>query len=200
MGWVAERRQKFRACSIDWHRFLGFESTGQADERHEQDEKDEKDGRAGGEMMGKKRKRCPFEDEADEERLNRRIRLRKMNAEEQLKQLVGKEAIFRSVQKPAMEAIKAGHSPVVAVMPTGAGKSVLFMLPAWAEPGGTTVVVVPLKSLRKDMTRRCKEVGVRCAVWDGRQQPDAESIVLVTPEAAVGEEFRTFLKRIRRTR
>lgn len=62
------------------------------------------------------------------------------------------------------------------------------------------MVVVPLKSLRKDMTRRCKEVGVRCAVWDGRQQPDAESIVLVTPEAAVGEEFRTFLKRIRRTR
>lgn len=76
---------------------MGFESTGQADERHEQDEKDEKDGRAGGKMMGKKRKRCPFEDEADEEQLNRRIRLRKMNAEEQLKQLVGKEAIFRSV-------------------------------------------------------------------------------------------------------
>jgi hypothetical protein len=32
---------------------------------------------------------------------------------------------------------------VVAVMPTGGGKSMLFMLPAWVEPGGLTVVVVP---------------------------------------------------------
>ncbi|KAF4534197.1 Helicase [Lasiodiplodia theobromae] len=147
----------------------------------------------------KKRRRCPFEDEAEEERLDRWIRLNKMNGEERLKQLVGKEAIFRSVQEPALDAIKAGHSPVVAVMPTGAGKSVLFTLPAWAEPGGTTMVVVPLKSLWKDMKRWCDEAGVRCAVWDGRRQPDVESIVLVTPEAAVGEEFRTFLRRIRRT-
>ncbi|KAH7012424.1 hypothetical protein B0J12DRAFT_714819 [Macrophomina phaseolina] len=78
-------------------------------------------------------------------------------------------------------------------MPTGAGKSVLFILSAWAEPGGTTVVVVPLKSLRKDIKRRYDKAGVR-------RQADAESIVLVTPEAAVGEEFGTFLKRIRRTR
>lgn len=206
-GWVAERREKFRACSVDWHRFLGFDSTREVDERNERNEGDGKggqDGQAGGRADGrrasKKRRRCPFEDEAEEERLDRWIRLNKMNGEERLKQLVGKEAVFRSVQEPALDAIKAGHSPVVAVMPTGAGKSVLFTLPAWAEPGGTTMVVVPLKSLRKDMKRWCDEAGVRCAVWDGRRQPDVESIVLVTPEAAVGEDYGTFLRRIRRTR
>lgn len=35
LDWVAERREKFRACSVDWHRFLGFESTREADEREE---------------------------------------------------------------------------------------------------------------------------------------------------------------------
>jgi superfamily II DNA helicase RecQ len=43
----------------------------------------------------------------------------------------------------------------VAIMPTGGGKSMLFILPAWAVPGGTTIVVVPLILLRQDMARRC---------------------------------------------
>jgi superfamily II DNA helicase RecQ len=37
-------------------------------------------------------------------------------------------------------------------MPTGVGKSVLFILPAWAELGGTTIIVVPLIALRKDLS------------------------------------------------
>ncbi|KAF1818784.1 P-loop containing nucleoside triphosphate hydrolase protein [Dissoconium aciculare CBS 342.82] len=87
-------------------------------------------------------------------------------------------------------------------MPTGAGKSVLFMLPAWAEPGGTSVVVVPLKGLREDMLRRCEALGITCAVWNERRQPDAASIVLVTPEAALDSQgsFPTYLQRIQATR
>ncbi len=75
--------------------------------------------------------------------------------------MMRKEVSFRSKQGEAMEAIRKGESPVVA------GKSVLFMLPAWIEPGGVTIVVVPLRALRKDMIHRCENVGVRCAVWDG---------------------------------
>lgn len=85
-------------------------------------------------------------------------------------------------------------------MPTGGGKSLLFMLPAWAEQGGTTVVVIPLIALRGDMMRRCKSLGILCAAWEGRCPPDAAVIVLVTPESAVGEEFATFLNRLRVTR
>jgi superfamily II DNA helicase RecQ len=51
-------------------------------------------------------------------------------------------------------------------MPTGAGKSMLFMLPAWAEQGGTTVVVVPLIALRGDMRERCRKLGILVAEWD----------------------------------
>lgn len=47
--------------------------------------------------MSRKRKRCPFEDNADEERLDRWVRLKKADAKEQLRKLMGKEAKFRSI-------------------------------------------------------------------------------------------------------
>ena len=85
-------------------------------------------------------------------------------------------------------------------MPTGSGKSVLFMLPAWVEAGGVTVVVVPLNGLREDMVFRCKKFGIRCAVWDDYRQPDGATIVLVTPEKALDDAFQTYVRRIQVTR
>ena len=181
-GAVADKRQQFRMSSTDWHRFLGFQASSAEEDRC------------------RKRKRAPFESEADEARIDRWDRLRKMNTTMQLQRMMDRSTEFRGVQKDAIDAIVAGESPVVAVMPTGAGKSMLFMLPAWAEQGGTTVVIVPLIALRGDMMRRCKKLGISCAEWDGRHPPDAAAIVLVTPESAVGEDFATFLNRLRATR
>ena len=106
-------------------------------------------------LDNKKRKKAPFESEADEARMERLERLGKMDTVAQLRRIKGNKAAFRGSQKQAIEAIVAGKSPVVAVMPTGAGKSMLFMLPAWAEQGGTTVVVVPLISLQGHMIQQC---------------------------------------------
>jgi superfamily II DNA helicase RecQ len=144
-GAVANKRQQFRASSSDWHQFLGFE----------EGKKKEK--------ASKKRKRAPFKCEADEARIDRWGRLRKMDTTAQLQRIIGKTAQFRGVQEEAMAAIVAEESPVVAVMPTGGGKSLLFMLPAWAEQGGTTVVVIPLIALRGDMMQRCKLFRISCA-------------------------------------
>ena len=180
-GAVADKRQRFRASSVDWHRFLCFRSAVE------------------GQTGSRKRKRAPFETEAEEGRIDRWARLRKMDAGRELKRMMGEEATFRGVQGEAIRAITVGVSPVVVVMPTGAGKSMLFMLPAWVEQGGTTVVVVPLIALRGDMTRRCNELGISCAEWEGRRQPDAAAIVLVTPESAVTEGFMTFLNRLKAT-
>ena len=47
-----------------------------------------------------------------------------------LKHIIGDKATFYRVQKDAFDAIIAGKSPVVLVMLTGVGKSLLFMLPA----------------------------------------------------------------------
>jgi superfamily II DNA helicase RecQ len=123
-----------------------------------------------------------------------------MDASAQLKRMIGDSAEFRGVQEAAIVAITAGESPVVAVMPTSGGKSLLFMLPAWAEQGGTTVVVVPLIALRGDMKQRCTKLGISCVEWESRCPPDAAAVVLVTPESAVGEAFATFLNRLQATR
>ena len=109
------------------------------------------------------------------------------------------ETSFRSVQGEAMQAIQEGRSPIVVVMPTGAGKSVLFMLPAFVQVRGVTIVVVPLKALRADMVVRCAALSIRCAVWEQDSAVDGASIVLVTPEKAVSPEFGTFVSRIRQT-
>ena len=68
-----------------------------------------------------------------------------------MQQIIGKAAKFRSVQKEAINAIIASKSYVVAIMLTRAGKSMLFMLLAWAEQGGTTVVIVLLIALQGDI-------------------------------------------------
>ena len=180
-GATASRRRQFRAISIDWHRFLGFPSTPATTK------------------VGFKGKRCPFESDAEESRTERQVRLRQMDAQAELQGMMRTEATFRSVQGEAMQAIQEGRSPIVVVMPTGAGKSVLFMSPAFVQVGGVTIVVVPLKALRGDMMRRCGALSIRCAIWEQDSAVDGASMVLVTPEKAVSPEFGTFVSRIRQT-
>jgi superfamily II DNA helicase RecQ len=55
------------------------------------------------------------------------------------------------VQKEAINAIIAGKSPVIAIIPTGRGKSLLFILLAFAKQGSTTVIVVLLIALHSNI-------------------------------------------------
>ena len=182
-GSTADNRQRFRAVSTDWHRFLAFESTRKQEEGRDL-----------------KRKRNAHEDSAAEEQIERRERLQRMDAEGEMRWMMRKEVTLRSAQGEAMRAIQDGESFIVAVMPTGAGKSMLFMLPAFVEAGGMSIVVVPLRALRKDMIFRCEKLGIKVGVWSRRDQCDGASIVLVTPEKAADEEFATFVKRSKQTR
>jgi superfamily II DNA helicase RecQ len=78
--------------------------------------------------------------------------------------VVGRKGVeFRGVQKPALKAIMDQKSPIVVVMGIGGGKSLLFMVPARAMGlQGITVVIVPLVSVRGDLSRRCESVGIEC--------------------------------------
>jgi superfamily II DNA helicase RecQ len=179
-GEVASKRQQFRQTSIEWHRLLGFEMSHAPANR-------------------RKRTRRYFEDEAEESRVDRWKRVRRMNVEEELQRMMGEGTKFRGVQKEAMEMIMRGESPVVVVMGTGGGKSLLFMLPAWCGRGGTSIVVVPLVALRQDLKDRCERLGLKCVEWSRRRPGDSASIVLVTPESAVSEGFQSFINRLRAT-
>ena len=66
---------------------------------------------------------------------------------------------FRPGQEEVIRHVVEGRD-AVAIMPTGAGKSLCYQLPALHLPG-TTVVVSPLIALMKDQTDKLTELGVR---------------------------------------
>jgi superfamily II DNA helicase RecQ len=112
---------------------------------------------------------------------------------------MGPKAEFRGLQEKSMHAIMTGQSPIVSIMATGEGKSMLFMLPAYCVNGGTTVVIIPLCSLQEDLERRCKEARIECVQWDSWRLHETASIVLVTLESAVTKTFNTYINRLRST-
>src|SRR5690606_19743270 len=87
-------------------------------------------------------------------------------------------AAFRPGQRAAVAAMLSGRD-LVAVMPTGAGKSLCFQLPALLVDGAT-IVVSPLIALMKDQVDRLRERGIAAgAIHSGlapheRDQVEAE--------------------------
>lgn len=68
---------------------------------------------------------------------------------------------LRRGQREAIEAVMAGRN-VLAVMPTGAGKSLCYQLPAIVR-GGLTVVVSPLVALMRDQVAALRLNGIAAA-------------------------------------
>ncbi len=65
---------------------------------------------------------------------------------------------FRPMQQEIVDAVSAGED-VLAILPTGGGKSLCYQLPALLRPG-LTVVISPLIALMRDQVRALREVGV----------------------------------------
>src|SRR5215207_2199354 len=87
---------------------------------------------------------------------------------EQLQELFGLED-FRPSQREVIEDVLAGHD-VLCVMPTGAGKSLCFQLPA-AVQGGLTIVVSPLISLMQDQVQQLRDEGIAAVVLNSSLSP-----------------------------
>jgi ATP-dependent DNA helicase RecQ len=106
---------------------------------------------------------------------------------------------FRPGQRDIIDAIMAGRD-TLAIMPTGAGKSLCYQLPALCLPG-MTLVVSPLISLMKDQADKLAERGIRVAVVnsaltseDARASLDAISreqaeFIITTPERMADASF-----------
>jgi ATP-dependent DNA helicase RecQ len=77
---------------------------------------------------------------------------------------------FRPGQEDVLAATLAGED-VLAVMPTGSGKSLCFQLPAIVR-GGLTLVVSPLIALMRDQVAQLREAGVEAASLNSSSDPD----------------------------
>ncbi len=109
---------------------------------------------------------------------------------------------FRGVQDQVLARVMERQN-TLAVMPTGAGKSLCYQLPAIANEG-TVVVISPLIALMHDQLRSAEAVGIRAATLTSADDNRAETIarlkageldlLYAAPERASGEHFRNLLE------
>lgn len=126
-----------------------------------------------------------------------------MTLREALKKHFGYNS-FRGGQQKLISAILAGHD-VLGIMPTGAGKSVCFQLPAILQRG-LTLVVSPLISLMKDQVDMLIQSGIPAAYINSTLSPrqvetalynaknDKYKLIYVAPERLHTPEFLAFAK------
>ena len=111
---------------------------------------------------------------------------------------------FRGVQEQVVERVMAGKD-TLGVMPTGAGKSLCYQLPALAREG-TALVVSPLIALIHDQIRAAQALGIRAASLTSADS-DREAVterllagdldlIYVAPERATTEGFRRLAERV----
>ena len=113
---------------------------------------------------------------------------------------------FRPGQSGIVSAILTGHD-VLGVMPTGAGKSICYQIPA-AILSGVAIVISPLISLMRDQVDALNDVGLPAAFINTTQTPDEQDLVFaqalsgqikllyVAPERLETERFRNFAVRV----
>jgi ATP-dependent DNA helicase RecQ len=108
-------------------------------------------------------------------------------------------ARMRPGQEEVIRSVLEGRD-TLALMPTGAGKSLCYQLPA-LHLGGTTVVVSPLISLMKDQVDKLEEAGVEAAQMNSalnaserresleRIEGDEGGLIFTTPERLTDPAF-----------
>ncbi|MGA2962516.1 MAG: ATP-dependent DNA helicase RecQ [Candidatus Korobacteraceae bacterium] len=114
---------------------------------------------------------------------------------------------FRPYQREVIQDVLDEHD-VICVMPTGAGKSLCFQLPA-VVLGGLTVVVSPLISLMADQVRQLQALKIPALLLNSSQDGAANSNVLrqlhqgfqgllyVAPERFASPSFARSLEKLR---
>lgn len=121
-----------------------------------------------------------------------------MNSTETLKYYFGYDS-FRDGQENIINAILSGRD-ILAIMPTGAGKSICYQVPALMLPG-ITIVISPLISLMQDQVKSLNEAGIHAAYINSSLSENQISkalslaaqghykIIYVAPERLESSEF-----------
>lgn len=100
----------------------------------------------------------------------------------------------------ALQTVLDGTLSGIFILPTGGGKSALYMLPAWLQmksnpsDNSFTVVVIPFKALLAEANQRCRQLG--CMIWSPEftLQSINTRIVLVSADQLNNESTKTMLR------
>ncbi|MDP2151172.1 DNA helicase RecQ [Parvibaculum sp.] len=122
-----------------------------------------------------------------------------------LKEIFGLPS-FRGQQGEIIEHVVGGGDAVV-LLPTGAGKSLCYQIPALCR-AGVAVVVSPLIALMRDQVEALRQSGVRAAALNSTLTPEEArgirdaltegelDLLYVTPERLAGDGFISLLSRV----
>jgi superfamily II DNA helicase RecQ len=122
-----------------------------------------------------------------------------------LRQLYGPAADWRdSSQKDIIiDSLKLSSiQGILAVLPTGWGKSLFFLIPAIVNTSKVTVVFLPLRALLHDVAEGVRKRGIRCMVWGEDKTPNVsvDTLLLASTDAyAASSTLRLYLKSLETT-
>ena len=96
-------------------------------------------------------------------------------------------------QREAMQVIlqDSQSTPLVVILPTGGGKSLLFTTPACLEDAGVTVVVVPFRALINNLVDTAKKSGIDSAEWH-HGLADPVTLLFVSANKITGSGFLSY--------
>ena len=119
-----------------------------------------------------------------------------------LKVVFGPTAIVRDrTQREALLLLASWTPESIIVLPTGGGKSTLYLVMSCLQAADVTIVIVPLIALRQDLIRRCREAGI--PYWHYNNVDRMEErlhavppLVFVDVESATTKQFVAFLQQL----
>uniref|UniRef100_A0A8D8WUW0 ATP-dependent DNA helicase n=1 Tax=Cacopsylla melanoneura TaxID=428564 RepID=A0A8D8WUW0_9HEMI len=141
------------------------------------------------------------------------VKVSEQDLKDKLKALFGFDTFKTELQKKAIKHVMLRTHDIFVSMPTGAGKSLCYQLPAALAPNQITIVFSPLIALIKDQIDKANEKGIVARTLNSSQTKTENKakandelhlvkprikLLYVTPERAVTDSFRYLLQHLLR--